>query len=97
MIEGIIDNILANFDFSYCLVINILTYIVIQCVSRFAIPSTWGKRVILLITILIVGVIYYYIDTPIKILVNSTILAPVSWSWVFKPLCKCFNIDYPKF
>ena len=49
-----------------------------------------------LIVILIVGTIYYYIDTPVKILVNSTILAPVSWSWVFKPLCKCFNIDYPK-
>lgn len=29
-----------------------------------------------------------------KILFNSAILSPVFWSWVIKPICKYFNIDY---
>lgn len=96
MIDSISENILQGFDFSYCLTINILTYIIIKTISsRFGIDFTkWGKRVILLICIAIIGTIYYFINTDIRILVNSSILAPVSWSWIFKPICKHFKIDY---
>ena len=30
----------------------------------------------------------------IKLILNSAILAPVFWSWVMKPICKHFKIDY---
>ena len=29
-----------------------------------------------------------------RILLNSAILAPVFWSWIIKPICKYFKIDY---
>ena len=43
---------------------------------------------------IITAIIYYITNSDIKIIFNSFILAPVSWSWIFKPICKKFNIDY---
>ena len=31
-----------------------------------------------------------------KVIIDSAILVPVSWSWIFKPLCGRLNIDYRK-
>ena len=28
------------------------------------------------------------------ILINSAILAPVAWSWIFKPILKKIGVDY---
>ena len=33
----------------------------------------------------------------IRVLINSIILAPISWSWVFKPIAKRMNWDYKDF
>ena len=33
-------------------------------------------------------------DISKDILLNSSILAPVAWDWVIKPLCKWIKIDY---
>ena len=30
------------------------------------------------------------------ILINSAILAPVAWSWIFKPILKKIGVDYKK-
>jgi hypothetical protein len=28
------------------------------------------------------------------ILINSSVLAPVAWSWIFKPILKKLGVDY---
>lgn len=30
------------------------------------------------------------------ILINSSVLAPVAWSWIFKPILKKIGVDYKK-
>ena len=99
MIEQISDNILTGFDFSYCLAVNILTYIVVRFIDsiRSKHLTKWQKRIVLLIAIAILGTAYYLIGTDLRVLVNSSILAPVSWSWVFKPIVKKLNLDYRKY
>lgn len=94
--EQIIDNLIQSFDFGYCAVVNIVTYLLITSVyETMGITLTkWKKRIVLVCSIVAIAAIYIAIGADIKVLVNSSILAPVSWSWVFKPICKHFNIDY---
>ena len=91
-ITQILNSVISQFDFTYCLTVNILTYIIINIVPKNV--TTWQKRLILLVSILLVGIVYYIDVCTFKILVNSAILAPVAWSWVFKPICKKLGIDY---
>lgn len=99
MFSDVIPSILSSFDFGYCVAVNVLTYIIIKIFDRKKEHrlSVWNKRVVLLISIIVLGLIYYFTGTDVKLLVNSAILAPVSWSWIFKPLCAKFNIDYKQF
>ena len=94
----IINQIINNFDFVYMLVINLLTYLIIKSIDSIngdKKVSTWIKRLVLLFSIIVVYLYYIINDYPNNIiLINSTIAAPVFWSWVLKPLCKKFNIDY---
>ena len=101
MIEEIINNIIttiiSSFDFAYCIIVNILTYLIIKLIDSLnskKVISTWSKRIVLLAVILSTGVLYNLIGCDNKILLNSSILAPVFWSWVIKPICKYFKIDY---
>lgn len=101
MIEEIINNVIttviSSFDFAYCISVNILTYLIIKIIDELngkQDVSTWSKRIVLLVVILSTGVLYNIIGCDNKILLNSTILAPVFWSWVLKPICKKFKIDY---
>lgn len=98
ILNEIIQTTLSSFDFAYCIIVNALTYLIIKIIndSKHTI-TTWQKRLILLAVILSTGVLYYFIGTDNKVLLNSAILAPVSWSWIFKPLCIKFNLDYKKF
>lgn len=92
-----INKIISNFDLSFCVVVNIGTYIIIQLLKSKPfniICSTWGKRLIFLVIAIICSVVYYFNNIDIKIIFNSVILAPVSWSWIFKPICNKFNIGY---
>ena len=93
MLTDIIQTTLNSFDFAYCIIVNILTYIIIKCVGG---VKTWVKRVILLASILSTGVVYYFIGQDIRLLINSAILSTVSWDLVFKPICKRLKIDYKK-
>lgn len=104
MIEEIINNIIttviSSFDFAYCISVNILTYLIIKIIDNLngkKTVSTWSKRIVLLVVILFIGVLYNLIGCDNKILLNSAILAPVSWSWIIKPICKYFKIDYKDF
>lgn len=97
MIEQIIQTTLESFDFSFCIVVNILTYLIIRIVTEYKPKwnlTTWSKRVILICVLFSMGGVYYAIGTNIKLLLNSAILTPVFWSWIMKPICKAFNIDY---
>ena len=101
MIEEIINNtittIISSFDFAYCISVNVLTYLIIKLIDSLngkKDVSTWNKRIVLLVVILSTGVLYNLIGCDNKILLNSAILAPVFWSWIIKPICKYFKIDY---
>ena len=101
MIEEIINNtittIISSFDFAYCISVNVLTYLIIKIIDSLngkKTVSTWSKRIVLLVVILSTGVLYNLIGCDNRILLNSAILAPVFWSWVIKPICKYFKIDY---
>ena len=96
-IKEIIDITIKNFDFAYCISVNVLTYLIIKIIDSLngkKVISTWSKRIVLLVVILSTGVIYNLIGCDNKILLNSAILAPVFWSWIMKPICKKFKIDY---
>lgn len=90
---------LENFDISYCIAVNIATYLIIKCIDDIngnKIVPRYCKRIILLLVIIVMSIIYHVVGVNTKVIVNSAILAPVSWSWIFKPLCGRLNIDYRK-
>lgn len=96
VINNIINALISQFDFTYCVIVNIITYLIINFMIKVAggnvvVPI---KRIVLLFSIIVVAVIYYFLGTDIKVLVNSAILAPVSWSWIFKPIANKLGWDY---
>lgn len=97
-ITNIINDVIRNFDIPFCITVNIATYVIIRVLTdtkKCRTITTWQKRIIFLATSIIIGVIYYISDnTDYKIIFNSIILAPVSWSWIFKPICTKLKIDY---
>lgn len=99
MIEDIIKTTLDSFDFGFCIIVNVLTYLIIKWLSeskfKFKI-TTWNKRLILIIVILIISIVYYLFNVDTKLIFNSAILAPVTWSWVFRPICEKFKLNYVK-
>ena len=99
-LSQVINQIIANFDFVYMLVINIFTFTIIKTIDTIngdKAISTWTKRIVLLIAIVIVFIGYKINNYPNNIvLINSTIAAPVFWSWVLKPILNKFNINYNK-
>ena len=98
IINEIIQSLLNSFDFAFCLIVNLATYFVIQGLTACKLNlGTWAKRGILIAIILLTGVLYKVTNADdIRVLINSAILAPVSWSWVFKPIFKYLHIDYKK-
>lgn len=96
-ISDIITTTINSFDFGYCLVVNLLTYFVIKLIDELNKDkevTTWTKRVVLICCILSTGVVYWAVGQDIKLLFNSAILAPVAWSWIFKPIFNKLGIDY---
>lgn len=97
VILNIVNTTISSFDIPFCLICNIATYVAIKAYLD-AKPNsnltTWNKRVIFILVSSILAIGYYAIGSDIKVLINSFILAPVSWSWIFKPICNKLNIDY---
>jgi len=94
----IIKDVISNFDFTYIIIVNILTYLIIKIIDKYnkrKKVTTWNKRVVLLISIFIVILIYYITgDINWRIIINSSIITPVFWSWILKPICIKFKINY---
>ena len=98
-LDTIINQILNNFDFVYMLIVNVLCFILIKihdylngCGRK---VPTWNKRLYLIISIVVIGVIYQDAgEIKTTVLVNSAILAPVFWSWIAAPILRKFGINY---
>ena len=100
LIDAITNSIVNHFDFSYMITVNIATYIFIQVWDNLngdRLLNTWQKRLMLLLAILIVSSVYVLFEYPDNIILfNSSIAAPVFWSWVLKPILTKFGIGYKK-
>lgn len=97
IISTILNNTINSFDFPFCITVNITTYLIIKTITDYKKKgkvSTWNKRLIFLIISIIIAIIYCLTGSDIKTIFNSFILAPVSWSWIFKPICDKLNIGY---
>lgn len=97
IISNSIQTTLDSFNFAYCIIVNVLTYLIIRLINDrngHKDLTTWSKRLVLLLVILSTGVLYYFSGNDTTTILNSAILAPVFWSWVMKPICKRFKVDY---
>lgn len=99
-IGKIIDVLLENFDIAYMLCVNILTYGLIKIIDKINKKQKVKliiKRICLIVCTIICCVIYK-LTTQIEniILINSTIAAPVFYSWVIKPILTKYKIGYKK-
>ena len=98
-ISQIINTTIESFDFSFCVAVNILTYLIIKLIDELNGShkvTTWTKRLVMLITVITISIAYYITGNNPKLIINSAILAPVFWSWIGKPICDKFNIGYRK-
>lgn len=97
-IDNIINELIANFDFAYMIIVNIFTYLLIKIIDYFNNEkkvSIFVKRICLVIAIINITCIYVCLGyKDYIVIVNSAILAPVFWSWVLKPICVKLNINY---
>lgn len=96
LINQILQTIINSFDIAYCLVVNVLTYLLVTVLIYLCHGNVTRtiKKLTLLFSIVIVSVIYYVIGVDVKLIVNSSILAPVSWTWIIKPILSKFGYDY---
>ena len=96
--DTIINQIISNFDFAYMFVVNILTYILIKIVdwaNGDKVVPIWQKRLLLVISIIIVTCVYISVGCDNKIiLVNSSIVAPIAWSWILRPIFNKLGAGY---
>ena len=96
--EQIIDILLSNFDISYMLSINILTYMIIKFIDFLNGDKKLKliyKRLVLILSTIVCCIIYHLVtDLETRVLINSTIAAPVFYSWVMKPLLKKIKLQY---
>lgn len=97
IILTIVNNTINSFDFPFCIAVNIATYLVIKTITNYKKKgkvSTWNKRLIFVLISTIIAIIYCLTGSEIRTVFNSFILAPVSWSWIFKPICNKLGVGY---
>lgn len=96
LINQILQTVINSFDIAYCLVVNLLTYLLVTVLIYLCHGNVTRtiKKLTLLFSIVIVSIIYYAIGVDVKLIVNSSILAPVSWTWIIKPILSKFGYDY---
>lgn len=98
MEQTLIKQVFDNFDIIYILMINIVTYILIKTADYFngdkKVPVL-TKRIFLVLATIIMFCIYKYnnYDDALK-LINSSIAAPVIWTWILKPIINKLKIGY---
>ena len=96
IINQIIQQVINSFDFTYCVVVNALTYTLVTVLIYLCQSNVTRtiKKLVLLFSIVVVSTIYYAIGVDAKLIINSSILAPISWTWIIKPILSKFGYDY---
>lgn len=98
LVEHFVELFSTHFDLSFMLCVNVLTYILIKAIDDIngdKSVGTWTKRLVMIISCFAIAAGYRaggYEET--VILINSSVLAPVAWSWIFKPILKKLGVDY---
>lgn len=96
--DTIITKLINDFDYTLILIINLVTYFIIKVIDEVngdKIPTTWQKRIVLIIVCIVVGIFYKYTTTDsINVIINSCIVSPIAWSWLAKPIANKLGIDY---
>ena len=98
-LNQIIQTTISSFDFSFCVVINIFTYIMIKVLDDIngdKHVNTWIKRLVFLLVTVVVSLLYHFAKMDDKLILNSAIISPVFWSWIVKPIMIKLGIDYRK-
>lgn len=100
MEQTLIKQVFDSFDIIYILMINIVTYFLIKTADYFnedkKVPVL-TKRIFLILATVIMFCIYKYNDyDDVLKLINSSIAAPVIWTWVLKPIINKLKIGYKK-
>lgn len=96
IINQIIQQVINSFDFTYCVIVNALTYILVTVLIYLCQSNVTRtiKKLVLLFSIVVVSTIYYAIGVDTKLIINSSILAPISWTWIIKPILSKLGYDY---
>ena len=95
--EQLFQYVANNFDFAFVICINIIAYLIISLIGYITKKqvSKVVKIGITIATSIMLFFLYGGITSENKeVLLNSSILAPIAWDWIIKPLCKWINIDY---
>lgn len=100
MEQTLIKQVFDSFDIIYILMINIVTYFLIKIADYFngdkKVPVL-TKRIFLILATVIMFCIYKYNDyDDVLKLINSSIAAPVIWTWVLKHIINKLKIGYKK-
>lgn len=96
IINQIIQQVINSFDFTYCVVVNALTYTLVTVLIYLYQSNVTRtiKKLVLLFSVVVVSTIYYAIGVDAKLIINSSILAPISWTWIIKPILSKLGYDY---
>lgn len=95
--ENIIQQIVNNFDWAYMLSVNVLTYTIVQLYKNGTKKklNKFTKQIILIVTSIVLALCYKQLeDVSLRILLNSAILAPVAWDFIFRPITDKLGIGY---
>lgn len=95
--EQLFQYVATNFDFAFVISINVVAYLIITLIGYIT-KKEVNKAIKIGITIGVSIILFFLYggitDVNKEVLLNSSILAPVAWDWVIKPLCKWIKIDY---
>lgn len=95
--EQLFQYVASNFDFAFVISINVVAYLIITLIGYITKKkvSKGIKIGITIVTSILLFLLYGGItDCNKEVLLNSSILAPVAWDWIIKPLCNLMKIDY---
>lgn len=98
MEQTLVKQVFDSFDIIYILMINVVTYFLIKIADYFngdkKVPVL-TKRIFLILATIIMFYVYKYnnYDDALK-LINSSIAAPVIWTWILKPIINKLKIGY---
>jgi len=95
--QSIIDIIINNFNFGLIISINLLAYGLITLYNvLFKKQAPKGLKIIItVISIIILGFVYWKTGTVSKdVIISSCVSAPLIWDWILKPIFKKIKLDY---